>query len=353
MENNPLISVIIPVYNAEKYLEQCLESVLNQTYKELEVICINDGSSDNSIKILKQYAEKHSRIIVVDKDNEGVSAARNIGLKKAQGDYLMFVDADDWIDCDTCEKAVLAMINTGSDVVIWSYISEHESKKIKKELFHADNIVFDKKDVRNKIHRRFIGVCGEELGHPELADSLCTVWGKLYKRKLILDNDISFIDLEQIGTYEDGMFNLEAFYYVQKAMYLNKNYYHYRRENTASVTSGYRSQLYKQWQNLFKLMADYIAEKNLPDVYKIALSNRIALSILGLGLNELECQCSAKKKIKNIKKILSTDKYREAYQTLDLKYFALHWKLFYYFAKKGNAVGVYLLLVAIKRIISK
>ena len=99
-----MITVIIPIYNVSKYLKNCLESVINQTYKNLEIICVNDGSTDNSLEILKEYKERDERIIIIDKKNAGVSAARNDGIEKASGEYLFCVDGDDYIDEDFFEK---------------------------------------------------------------------------------------------------------------------------------------------------------------------------------------------------------------------------------------------------------
>ena len=93
-----MISVIVPVYNVENYLGKCLDSLINQTYKDIEIICINDGSTDNSLNILREYEQMDSRIIIIDQKNGGLSNARNIGLKEAAGEYIMFVDSDDWID---------------------------------------------------------------------------------------------------------------------------------------------------------------------------------------------------------------------------------------------------------------
>ena len=118
MKDQQLISIIIPVYNAEKYLPQCLDSIIHQTYSYLEIICINDASTDGSLRVLNQFAENDPRVHVVDKPNEGVSRARNIGLQIATGQYIMFVDADDWIDADTCEKALAAMDNNQADIVM-------------------------------------------------------------------------------------------------------------------------------------------------------------------------------------------------------------------------------------------
>ena len=98
MKNQPKVSIIVPVYNVEEYLVKCLDSLVNQTLKEIEIICINDGSTDNSLEILNTYAQKDSRITIIDKKNEGVSAARNTGLNISKGEYIMFVDSDDYLE---------------------------------------------------------------------------------------------------------------------------------------------------------------------------------------------------------------------------------------------------------------
>lgn len=351
MKEKPLVSIIVPVYNVEKYLSECIDSILSQTYENIEIILIDDGSTDKSAQICDEYTIKDKRSMVVHKTNEGVSAARNDGLKAANGQLIMFVDSDDWIDSETCGTAVNAMEESGADVVMWSYISENNGGKSRKIIFDSDT-VFEGADVKEKLHRRLFGLMDKELAHPELADSLCPVWGKLYKKELILNNNISFVDLSEIGTYEDGLFNIEVFAKVEKAVYLNKCFYHYRKENTSSVTSGYRKDLFKKWQHLFDLMQEYIDKNNLPLDYQVALNNRIALSILGLGLNIISCNCSAVKKIKMIKEIIKSERYKKAYKDLCFTYFPLHWKLFYGCAKFGNATGVYFPLKAIKAIIS-
>lgn len=351
MEEKPLVSIIVPVYNAEKYLSECIDSILSQTYENIEIILIDDGSTDKSAQICDVYAAKDKRAAVVHKTNEGVSSARNDGLKAADGQLIMFVDSDDWIDPETCETAVSAMEESGADVVMWTYISENNGNQSRKIIFGNDT-VFEGADVKEKLHRRLLGLMGEELGHPELADSLCPVWGKLYKKELILNNNISFVNLSEIGSYEDGLFNIEVFSQVEKAVYLNKCLYHYRKENTSSVTSAYRKDLFEKWQRLFDLMQEYIAENDLPSDYQAALNNRIALSIVGLGLNIMSCDCRAAEKIKMIKEIIKSERHKKAYKDLCFTYLPVHWKLFYQLAKHGNATGVYLLLKAIKTIIS-
>ena len=352
MEEKPLVSIIVPIFNAEKYLSECIDSILNQTYKNIEIILIDDGSTDKSAQICDAYTAKDKRAAVVHKTNEGVSAARNDGLKAANGQFVMFVDSDDWIDPETCDIAVRVMEESGADVVMWTYISENSGNQSRKIIFGSDT-VFEGADVKEKLHRRLFGLMGKELAHPEYADSLCPVWGKLYKKEIILNNNASFVDLSEIGTYEDGLFNIEVFSQVLKAVYLNKCLYHYRKENSSSVTSVYRKDLFEKWYHLFDLMQEYIDKNCLPDDYQTALNNRIALSILGLGLNIMSCDCRAVEKIKMIKKIIKSDRYKKAYKDLCFTYFPGHWKLFYGCAKYNCAFGVYILLLIIQKILSR
>lgn len=352
MNEQPLISVIIPVYNAERYLAQCLNSVINQTYTNLEIICVNDGSKDDSLKLLQKYARNDPRVQILDKENAGVSSARNDALKLASGDYIMFVDSDDWVERNTCETAFHAMHTYSSDIVMWSYVSETETRSFPKVIF-PETTVFEKEEVRTKLHRRFVGAIGEELSHPELADSLCPVWGKLYKRPLIEKSGARFVDLTEIGTYEDGFFNLEVFGEVNRAVYLAEHLYHYRRNTSASVTSGYNPRLFDQWQKLYDRMESYIRANHLGETYQAALENRIALGILGLGLNVTASPQPITGKVKDIHTIISQERYRKAYKALSLHDFPVHWKVFYGCAKVRLSLGVYGLIVVIQRIISR
>lgn len=121
-----LISIIVPVYNVEKYLEHCLNSIINQTYKNLEIILVNDGSTDNSLEICESFKQKDSRIKIITKGNGGLSSARNEGLKIAKGNYISFVDSDDWIDADFIKALYNNLISTDSDMSTCEFIRETE-----------------------------------------------------------------------------------------------------------------------------------------------------------------------------------------------------------------------------------
>lgn len=349
--NMPLVSIIVPVYNVEKYLSQCLDSLVNQTYRNLEIVCVNDETPDNSAAILKQYAEKDSRIKIFEQKNMGLSGARNTGMKNAHGDYVMCVDSDDWIDLETCEQAVSAALKHNADLVMWSYVREFDDRSADKLMFWEDETVFDTEEVQNQINRRLCGLLGEELAHPDYANAIETAWGKLFRFSMIKDNNVEYISERIIGT-EDALFNLYATHYVKKAVYLKKPFNHYRRTNTGSLTSHYKEKLFLQWQKLFDYMERYVSDNHLGEDFSLALNNRIALSVLGLGLNITGSDFSAKKKRSLLKEIVRSERYQKAYQTLTFKYFPIHWKLFYFCAKHRLTFGLYLLLLVIKKIIS-
>jgi len=351
--SNPKISIIVPVYNVEKYLSQCIDSLINQTYTNIEIIFINDESPDNSKRILEEYVLKDYRIKIINQENTGLSKARNKGIEAATGDYIMFVDSDDWLELNSCEVAISFLLKYCADVVLWSYIREFPNNSQPKRIFNEDIIIFSYPEVKQKLHRRFCGLLNEELRHPENADALGTVWGKLYKTELIKRHKIQFIDLNLIGTSEDALFNFCLFNHVSKAVYINEYFNHYRKDNATSLTTKIKPKLFTQWLNLFELMKKNIDDNGLDETYKQALDNRVALSIIGLGLNELAGEGSFETRIKAIKRIVTSERYIEAYKKLTLKYFPIYWKVFFICAKFRFSIGIYILLIIIKKMIGR
>ncbi|WP_051912442.1 glycosyltransferase family 2 protein [Carnobacterium funditum] len=348
----PKISIIIPVYNTEKYLNTCLNSVLNQTFTDIEVICVDDGSPDNSIDLLEMFAKKDERVIVVSQQNTGLSDARNNALAYVTGDYVMYVDSDDWIELNTCEIAYRVALEEKADVILWSYIREFTNHSLPKKIFKKRKEVLNQQESASKLHRRMVGSIGKELKHPENADAIVTAWGKLYKTEIIKYNEINYMNTKIVGT-EDALFNIDYFGYVKKAVCLEDALYHYRKDNEVSLTSLYKERLFMQNQMKYDLIEMYIAEHSLGDDYKKALTNRIALSLLELGLNTVESHKGLAKKITELKEIISQDRYKKAYQQMDFNYLPIHWKLFYGCAKLNFASGIYALLWSISKLRDK
>ena len=283
--NKEYISVIVPIYNSSQVLHRCIDSLYNQSYKNIEIILVNDGSTDSSGKICDSYAQMDSRIRVIHQPKRGVSSARNIGLKEASGDYILFVDSDDWIDIDTIENCLAELKKDSSiDCVLFSYIKEYKEKSYIKHTFDANLFLKTKQEFNSQVYRKLFGLTNEELSHPERLEYMTTCWGKMYKRAIV-DNS-RFMAIEKIGSCEDGLFNIDALINCNCAFYLDKPFYHYRYTKD-SLTSKYRPNLSKQWENLFSEMQKRISTYHLSKDFQEAFNNRIALSILGIGMNEI------------------------------------------------------------------
>jgi glycosyltransferase involved in cell wall biosynthesis len=216
------VSVIIPVYNAEKYLVDCIESLLSQTLKECEFIFINDGSIDNSLEILKKYKKKDGRIILVDQENQGVSSARNNGLRVAIGEFVGFVDADDYIEEDMYEVLYNSAKLAGTDVVISNFENEIEGKKV---------IIKYPFLLNDKLNKEYIEL--EVLPYFIRTDNLNTVCNKIFSNQIIIRNKIQFPEKVTLG--EDGLFNITFFYHATSMMYINYSGYHYRDVNGSAT----------------------------------------------------------------------------------------------------------------------
>lgn len=271
----PLISVVIPVYNIEKYIAGCLESVISQSYENLEIICVDDGSSDQSGKICEEYALKDSRIKVIHQKNCGQSAARNTGIQNSSGEYLSFIDGDDKIKQGTYKK-VIDVFNKDVDVV-W---------------FGMD-IIYEAHEEYRQSDADYYGL--KFTGKQQITDELlwqsdCSVCNKIFKSKHIKDNNIYFLEGH---LYEDALFYWQIFSIIKNAYYINDKLYVYHRRQNSTMSRTFEKKenvaiqhifimdyLYNFWKkkNLFsqkkaifsKLLLQYFwfAVRNSPDFEK-------------------------------------------------------------------------------------
>ena len=342
--NMPLVSVIIPCYNVEKYVMQCIKSVTNQTFSNLEIICINDGSTDNTLSVLQNTSQGDKRITIINQENSGVSAARNVGLSTITGDFVMFLDADDWLTTDSI--ATLLTCHDDEDIIIFSYFREFQTGRVPKNLL-LDG-VFDARFVQ----RMLIGPVNAEKKQIQSIDSLATVCCKIY-RKEILKPNIIFKDLNEIGTWEDGFFNMETLNICNKVLIVNKPFYHYRKYNNTSITSTYKKDLQKKWIFKFKLLETYLNGQKKDKNFFLALNNRICITFLSLCLNEINSCASFFTINKKIKHLLKDDFYKNAFDKFELKFLPLHWKIFYYFVQYRFSLGISTMAFCIHLIINR
>ena len=342
-ENNDedLISIIVPVYNTEKYLEQCLKSLINQTYKNIEIIVVNDGSTDQSLDILNKYSFKDNRIKLYSQKNQGISAARNTALEHINGKYIMFVDSDDWIEINTCETALHELKKNDSDIVMWAYKRDYLNSSKETCFMGMKSIRWKGKEVVN-LWRRMIGPVGDELKLPQTVDSIITVWGKLYKREMLYN--LQFTDTKIVGT-EDTYFNIKLFLRANSVLYIPSSLYHYRKEEINSFTHLYKKEKISQWRELYKRIYKILQEQKRTEIYYEALRNRICLGLIGLGLNLIEDNRMTNiQKLKEIQSILHVSYYRDSLKELEIKYFPLHWKVFFICAKYQLSICLLVLL---------
>lgn len=326
------VSFIVPVYNSEKYLKRCLGSILASTYKDIEIIVVDDGSTDSSPDIIKRFAEKDSRIRSYRKENEGPSEARNFGLEKVTGEYVWFVDSDDWINPDGIAR-LLKYIKNNIDIVIFDFDRVYGTNRRRIELFKIDNLVFEGKN-KDKLLLKLIGPTKNIMRHPYRMNDLNPLCNKIYKMETI--KDIRMQSLKKTGG-EDLLFNIEAFYNAGSIEYIGEALYFYNKTNQSSVTSRYYDNDQKLMMYMFSYIRQFIEKNNL-DVEMIkALNNRKVLSMLGFVRNIVKSDMSNKEKRNKIIGLFNNTEYMSAFQDFDFSQLSFPWNVFYLSASKRRA----------------
>lgn len=242
------ISVVIPVYNAKDYLHDCIKSLLNQTLKSCEFIFVNDGSTDNSREIIKEYQKKEQRIIIVDQENKGIGEARNAGINIANGEYIGFLDNDDYFKNDFLEYLYNSAIKDNLDIVVSKTILGRDGKFIVKDNGFETNLILDKAFIQHIIIPNLLQV-----------EDLFAVWNKIYKRSFINENHVRFPGNRVIE--EDNIFNIQAFNKAEKVLFIEYAGYYYREvansKSRLTIENDYFSKA------LEKYYFDYKKEYNL------------------------------------------------------------------------------------------
>lgn len=293
------ISVVVPVYNAGNKLKKCIKSILNQTFKEFELILINDGSTDNSLSICNNYANIDKRVRVINKQNEGCIETRRRGIQESNADYIMFVDADDWIDKKTLELLYEDSINNNSDIVVckkYKAISNFIKKDVNGNLdiYLNKHSIYEGEDINNILTKSFLFAgCFP-----------CEMWGKLYKKELLIDSGKYLDKIKFFG--EDLYLNIEVFSKSKKVSILDEKLYYYRMGGGISkympyyfddIINGYKVKR-KIARELYECNIENVfinISSNLLDLYKSFL-----LNIMYSDFNENDIKKIIKKQVSNI-----------------------------------------------------
>lgn len=246
---NKKVSIIIPVYNNENYISQCIESVENQTYKNYEIIIIDDGSTDDSLKLCKKFEKRNDKIKVISINNGGVSNARNIGIKNASGDYVCFIDSDDYVMPTYIESLIKKMNNKCLVISAYSVFNEKKDRQVKKinkqKLYIGIDIYL--KIVRNELF----------WNQP---------WNKMYNLNVIKENKLFFNDKLNMG--EDLVFNLNYLNFIDNIFYINKTIYRHRINDNGAMANNNENKL-KALSNILLEMYNKENEKEKKCIIKL------------------------------------------------------------------------------------
>lgn len=291
----PLISVIVPVYNVERVLHFCIDSIIAQSYKDFELILVNDGSADNSGEICDQYAERDKRISVIHKENGGVSSARNVGIKKSKGEYICFIDADDYMEKSMIETMVHYMHTSQSDIVSCgvNWVDEDGNTLSIK--------------------------CGDEcvLNQPDAIKCLLTngiireqVWDKLYKREVI--HNVRFVEGKKI---DDVFWTYRAIGNARKIAVIKDALYFYTQRSSSVMGAGYQD-YWMQTLEAYQKRCDYISEA-FPEVYDVSVSSLINTCMYHMQMAQLSDR--NQKQIEQIQSVVKSKKSEKIYKNQVLK----------------------------------
>ncbi len=331
----PEVSIIIPVYNVELYLRHCLDSVLAQTFRDIEAILVDDGSTDDSGKICDEYAEKDARFRVVHQENAGLSGARNTGIEKARGSYLYFLDSDDWVERDTVEKLYEGVAGSGGQYAVCGYYKEAKPRG------------YFSPQMRPEADNRL----GNLLRYARKEFSYA-VWNKLYRRSIVIENNLRFYEGEKY--VEDHAFNLKYLLFCEKVSVIRAPLYHYRIREGQITAESPEKRLPTYIEDTKKLIEDfksYGKYEEYKEVLAVHFAARFNEYIGGLAKDKFLCKPKSLliKEIKNL--------YRETGFSKVLKHAPLIKKerLFLALLGQGNAgaiIGCYRLYALLRRVMS-
>lgn len=336
-------SVIIPCYKVERYLPQCIESISNQTLKDIEIILVDDGSPDNSGAICDDYAQKDNRIKVIHKPNGGVSAARNDGLKTATGEYVIFCDSDDWMDERALESLYLAGKNNQADVVIGDVSQVYGERVVPVHFYDKDFVTSDKVYINELIKTNF---CKKYCPNPyngKPAFGYGGPWNKAVRRDFLIANNISF-DVRVKGIFDDIIYTAYILANAKTIVYIQKNVYNYRILSN-SITHSYKANLLEINDAIFnswsEFMVKYGSEGQFNEAYASNVIRRLK-STLGLYYFNAKNPMSIREQFKDIKRLIALEPYATAISRVNRKKLLHKYdELVWCSAKVNSPLGMY------------
>lgn len=320
----PLVSVIVPIYNVEKYLSQCLDSVLQQSYSNLEIILVDDGSPDSSGDICDKYALTDSRIKVIHKQNGGVSSARNTGMYASTGEWLYFIDPDDWIESNALELAINRVLVDKTDMCFFNYTEIYDKGSIpKKSLSTNQSLFMDLKNI-NVLKTFFSG-----MGN---------CWNFIVRSELIVE-EIKFS--EQLKIYEDVIFKFQIYGKIESFSYIQNNLYNYRKILTSATRIHTANREYPEITILFfNLMKESIKKFSYPINSELIIHSKF-IGYFGMVVASFFKNNKFIFAIEGIKNYTRTKEFKEAILNYDKKLIGKTSRIYLMFGKPNLLWNVF------------
>lgn len=340
----PMVSIIVPVYNAAPYLNQCVDSLTNQTLKEIEIILVNDGSTDDSLAVCVALAATDDRIRLIDKPNGGVSEARNDGLRAATGAYVGFVDPDDWVDVDMYERMLTTLTIADADVCIGNYVKE--TKEGTEPVLMKQTGIIEKDAILGDIVANVIARPSFKSGETDIMGSVC----RLFIKRELLERENIWFDKE-VAFMEDLLVCVEAFLKSERIAIADGAYYHYR-VHESSVVNSYKKAFHERQIHAFRKLQSPLEREGKRD----ALAQRLDMRYIIIALLSLANEAHKSNpqpisaKIKNITAILKDPALKAILTRLDLSEVESRKKLELTLMKKEASVALYLYYSLFNRI---
>lgn len=299
------ISIILPIYNVGNYLARCLDSLLSQNYPQVEIILVNDGSKDDSLAICQQYAAKDSRIVIIDKENEGVAIARNVGMEAATGEYITFVDPDDWVEPEMYQSLMTHLKKWDAPICLCNFYKDTK-RKSQPKLFEFENECLENEEIAEKLINDMIGM--PDL-LPKYGMVMGSVWRGLYNRQFIEENHLRFVP--KLTIMEDLVFMVQVLLKCQKVAIDSGVWYHYV-QHASSALHSYNHQLWEDQVVVYEHLERSLQEANLED----EMRNRLDFRYIGMVLTAIKNETYMRKDgdfrdtIMHIKEIFMDDTLR-------------------------------------------
>ncbi|WP_259704593.1 glycosyltransferase family 2 protein [Weissella confusa] len=295
MKNKPLVSIIIPAYNIEKWITKSVTSAMNQSYLNVEIIVVDDDSTDATKDMVLQLTEKDGRVRLFTKSNGGLSSSRNFGMQQASGKYILFLDGDDWLDNDVVETTVSIAEKHQTPLVFFPYFREFKDKSVMTPLFTETELFFEGDNWSN-VYLSMLGPTASK-SNPVSIDRLSTAWGKLYLREAVR---FEFLDY-QYNYPEDLLFNIKNLSMISTAAYTESAAYHYNKMNESSVTKEFSFSRFEGSNKLIDQLNEFVS--TYPNRYKYAVNNRSLVRLLAFLMISVQSSGTYKEQLSRIRRL--------------------------------------------------